>query len=346
MSSRWPSDFKLKQVREDERNKEIEAVIEEERGANEFSENNKLITEKLTALADDGVVLDDDGNVEKTQDTTQAADNALLNGQVMSGANWREKFKGRERMFRDYQDGLRGALGLNFPDEDATNAVDAAIDEYFDVSPSDYLDEEGIPVWDDYFAEKDRKKAAAIAAGRAGDPENPNRGAAEVERYINPVEKDPVVREFRLASETVGKVKEAPRYRFLDSKESDMVDALIDRVGDATRAARKAGAKNVPSIREALLNLVRSIGPGHPLFKVIAVAFFVKNTTTATRTGTSDAIKNPEKDEFVFSNPSSVRFYISLYTNMSDENKIKFLHLHGTKYFTNDFIERESLNVV
>ncbi|KKL88850.1 hypothetical protein LCGC14_1920610, partial [marine sediment metagenome] len=80
-----------------------------------------------------------------------------------------------------------------------------------------------------------------------------------------------------------------------------------------------------------------------PLFKIVAVAFFVKNTTTATRTGTSDSIKNPEKDEFVFSNPSAVRFYISLYTNMSDENKIKFLRLHGTQYFTNDFIEREGL---
>ncbi len=336
----------IKQVKEDDRNKEIEKDLEEEFGPGEFKQKNNLVEEKMTALADDGVVFDDDGNAEKRQDTTQSDDNGLLMGQVMSGANWRAKFKIREAMFRDYQDGLRGALGLNFPDEEATNAVDAAIDAYFDVDPSDYLDEEGIPIWDDYFAEKDKQKALAIQAGRDGDPSNPSRGAAEVEKYINPVEKDPVVREFRAASETIGQVKEAPRYRFLDTKQSDLVDTLIDKVGDLTRAARKAGGKNVPSIKEVLFRLVKAIGKDHPLYKVALVAFHVKNVSTTTSEGTSDAIRNPEKDEFVFANPSAVRFYISLYTNMSDENKLRFVRLHGTKYFPNSFIEKEGADLL
>ncbi|KKN27592.1 hypothetical protein LCGC14_0863100 [marine sediment metagenome] len=333
------SKVQLKSIKEDARTLEIEKDIDKQNEGrkNEFEERMAVETDKLKQWTEEGKVINEEtGEIESRQDSTQSQDNSLLNSGVLSGRNWISKYQDRQAGFHRYQEGLRSGLGISFADDESTNAVDMAVGAFFDITPSQFLDEQRMPIWDEYFAAKDKARLVAIAAGRASDLIDPERGEAQVEKYLSPTEDDPVVLQFKEAQTTRDSLSELSKYRFLDVNQSNQVDELLEKVKEVTANARERGIKITH--RQFLKNILQSIPSDHPLYKVVAVAFLRKTEDTR------EQVWNPERDQLVLDNPESVRFYISLYKNMSEVNKLRFLERHSTKYFSNNFIEEEGLH--
>ncbi|KKL27293.1 hypothetical protein LCGC14_2386610, partial [marine sediment metagenome] len=273
------------------------------------------------------------------QDSTQKQDNTLWQNGVMSGQNWVTKYQDRQRAFFSFRDGIRGTLGVTFgDDEDEDNPVNLALNTYFEVIPKNFLDDQGFPIWDDYFAAKDAAKTAALKAGRAV---NGVQGEADVKRYLSPIEDDPIVAQFKKVGKLRDQMEEIPKYRFVDSAGAELVDRLLEKVRNIVAAAREQGSKiNNPKFFRALL---RSMPRDHNLYEVVAVALM---RSTSSSGELYQQAWNPKRDELVINNPTMVKFYISLYKQMSEVNRLRFLRLYGTKYFDNDFIEDEGLNPI
>ena len=321
--------------------------------ANDLSRTRELASvtqrDKEAMLLDQwvttGEVRDTAGKVVLSQFTTQAEDNGLFDRGEVDGQQWIARYKDRQDAYYNVRDGLRVGLhlgetgtsavpkGQEFPEP--TLPVDKAIDAYFSITPKTYLDPTGEPDWDTYFPAKERAyRAALTAATQEGSASE----RARVEKMLRPIEQDPVVLKFKGAQGIMTQLKEMPKYRFLNAEESTQVDVLLTQVQTAQREAKLNGG-DPPAQREILRSLLTKLSPGHSLYKVVAVAFL--RSTPKTR----EAVWNPERDQLVLNSPDAVKFYISLYRNMSEINKILFLQKYGNKYFSSNFITQEGLDL-
>ncbi|KKK66430.1 hypothetical protein LCGC14_2964170, partial [marine sediment metagenome] len=274
-----------------------------------------------------------DGEVTFSQDSTQAQDNAFFGRGEINGQDWIARYKDRQTEYHALRGGIRTALGITFGDDEADNAVDKALDDYFDILPKLFLGPTLEPDWDEYFAAKERALNEAV---RQGEFANGPQGAADVRAYLSPIEEDPTVRAFKGSQDTRDALTELPKYRFLDNAQSDQVDELLEKVAAATAGARERGVKITH--RQFLKNVLERMPRDHELFDVVAVAYLRKTEDTR------EQVWNPERDQLVLDNPTSVKFYVSLYNNMSEANKLRFLDAHGTRYFSSEFIISEGLN--
>ena len=333
-------DSQKKRVKEDEQVEQAQEKADEEATRRGFEGAQKRDKEAdlLQQWVETGQVVDEDGNViGQGQDSTQGQDNTLFSNGIMSGQNWVTKYQERQKAYFSFRDGIRGTLGISFPgDEDESSPINKALDAYFEIIPKNYLDDENIPIWDDYFAAKDRAREAAISAGRKA---NGAQGAADVESYLSPIEDDPVVARFKKVSKLRDDLEAIPKYRFVDAEGAELVDRLLKKVRGIVAAAREQGSKiNNPKFFRALL---KSMPREHKLYEVVAVALMRSSSPSGKL---YQQAWNPKRDELVMANPDMVKFYIKLYKNMSEVNKIEFVRRYGTKFFANEFTEEEGLN--
>jgi hypothetical protein len=334
-------DSQKKRVKEDVEVQEAQTAADEEaeRRGFEFTEKRNKEEDLIKQWVETGQVIDPDTGeiIGQGQDSTQAQDNALFKNGIMSGQNWVTKYQDRQRAFFSFRDGVRGTLGIAFGDDEGEdNSVNLALDAYFEVIPKNFLDDQGFPIWDDYFAAKDQAKRAALKAGRTA---NGVQGEQDVERYLSPIEDDPVVAQFKEVGKLRDQMEEIPKYRFVDKEGEVLVDRLLEKVRDLTAGAREQGSKITNS--QFFRALLKSMPREHDLYEVVAVALM---RSTSSSGELYQQAWNPKRDELVMANPMMVRFYISLYKNMSEVNRLKFLRQHGTKFFDNNFIEDEGLN--
>ncbi|KKM13993.1 hypothetical protein LCGC14_1710620, partial [marine sediment metagenome] len=321
-------------VKEDSDVKEAQEKADKEATERGYESTTKRSAEAdfLKQFVETGKV-EVDGEVTYSQFSTQTQDNSLFDRGELNGQDWIARYKDRQKEYFSFRGGIRTALGITFGDGETENPVDEAIDAYFEILPDQFLDPRLGPDWDAYFAAKERAMQEAV---RQGQLANGTQGAADVTAYLNPIEDDPVVRSFKEAQTTRDSLSELSKYRFVDQAGAEQVDELLEKVKEVTASARERGIKITH--RQFLKNILQRIPSDHPLYTIVAIAFLRKTEDTR------EQVWNPERDQLVLDNPESVKFYISLYKNMSEANKLRFLERHGTRYFSSTFIEDEGLN--
>ena len=282
--------------------------------------------EALRQITEDGIYSNDSGEIMR-QDTTQAVDNGLFDRGEIDGQTWIDRYRDREDMFYNFRQGMRVfSRTEGFDEKEPTNPVDKAIDAYFDIKTEAYLDATGEILWDDYWAAKDGAYRAAIQVG-----------GEEVVEYLRPIEEDPMVRNFKDLGDKRRSITDLPKYRFVNKEEEVLVDSLIEKVGIATAKARDAGQRNVPSQRKVLAAILQALPPEHDLYRIVAVALLRKTDETR------EAVWNPERNQIVMDNPMMVKFWVSTFEYLTEEQKLMYLRENGLKNFSRDYIEREGL---
>ncbi|KKM20987.1 hypothetical protein LCGC14_1639950, partial [marine sediment metagenome] len=321
------NDAQKAKVRELEEVKEADAVAEKEALERDFegAEEKSELKEAMRQYDEDGEVLDVNGNVGWNQFTTQTEDDTLFGRGELEGQDWIARFQDRQKERATFYAAFKLAKGIAFEGE-IGGPVDKAIGAYFDVKPEQFLDARGEPDWDAYFVEKDGKYLEAVKIG-----------GQDVGTFLRPPETNETVRVFREVQDRRRELKELPKYRFLDVEGSAKVDELLQRVQERTAQLREQGTRITH--KQFLKNILLKLPRDHPMFTIVAVAFMRK-------TDKKEEVWNPDRDQVVLDNPAMVKYYISTWTNMSDTNKLKFLDLYGTQYFSNQRIIDEGLESV
>lgn len=297
-------------------------------------------------LKETGSVTLSDGTTQKFFNTTQKEDNQFFGfdssgnltgfGEI-DGDQWRDR-----RRFRDngiYLAGQFLRIGQERPAYDPkepTNPIDKEIDAYWEIKMEDFLDPTGEP---DFAAFYDAQDAQYKKALKAGYDHDEDRGRGLVAKLLRPTEEDPVEKIFKETSKTNRDFGELLKYRFIETKEQEvMVDKILEAVKMATATAREQGVRNVPTHKELLGRILANLDRENPLYVPVGIAFLRK-------TEFSELVWNPERDQMVLDNPMLVKFYPNSYffDNLSDTNKIRFMNEHGTKYFSQRYMEEEKI---
>lgn len=282
--------------------------------------------EALRQFVEEGTVTNASGEIFR-QDTTQAQDNSLFTRGEIDGNAWISRYQDREDAFYSFRQGMRFfSRSEKFDEKEPINPIDAAINAYFEIKTQNYLDPTGEIKWDEYWPAKDAAYTAAVRLG-----------GEDVAEYLRPMEEDPIVQQFKTLGAKRRVMTDLPKYRFVNKQEEVIVDKLIEVVGMATAKMRDQGARNVPSQRKVLAAILSGLSPDHPLYHVVAVAFLRKTDETR------EAVWNPERNQIVMNNPMMVKFWVSCFDNLSEEQKLIFISRYGLKYFSQEYIEREGL---
>ena len=123
---------------------------------------------------------------EKTFIEQQFDDDRLTKGNITFDA-WQENYRARAKATHDVSDQLSQAFGIEYKDKDPKSLppIKAALANYFNVDPDEYLDKETGKLTADFFKAQDATLAKLTSEQRAA-------AFAEIEKY-----QTPLVREYK-----------------------------------------------------------------------------------------------------------------------------------------------------
>lgn len=320
--------FQAKQV-EDERGsreKDLEKKQEEEGlwRDSEWAKNKKAEREFHESLRIDGHYTNPDtGKREKLWDwTPEMLGDMLRTGQI-DGADYRFRTAANVKAEINVQRALFGFEGEDI--EDIENPVDKLIAEYWEIEPQ--ITPGGEYDFDTF--QEERKAKQAEVAKAVGDPE----GVAE---YFA---------SFRMEDETQLALREAKEDRELfDATPAYMGDisaGAIDKLLDRT----KNYLLSVDS-RWGLAKYIQWLYYQDPVYQTNewAVAYWVAR-------GERDVVANPDRTSMVFGgpvsdgtflpeNPELVMFYPSIFQDLTDQDKQRFINKYRGGFLSKELEER------
>ena len=222
----------------------------------------------------------------------QLASDAQLNAGRWAGDVWRDDLAARNRDFFSRREQMKDDFKVEFKDREPSNAVDAAIDAYWDINIDNYRLEDGTTDWDLFFgAQDDALRGLSYSEQREFE--------AIRQKYDTPT-----VTEFRGAKDVVDRFYDIPKYEGLTVEEGERLDEFLNVTVEELqrRTVREAGMAF-----DMLTAIVIAAEESGLSEKLLGVA--IQLSTRGARAWTV----NPARDEWLIRNERILaRFYPDL----------------------------------
>ena len=264
-----------------------------------------------------GIIINAQGQEQKIVNWTQTELDNLLKMGTIDGPAWAEaRRENEQKMWAARQTFV--AENSPFTEErEVTNPVDKAMDEYFDISPSDYALPNGEMDWDGYEQARDKARSKALDEDTTGN----------VADYFEAHEETETEKQYRQARE-VKYGKFGDRESGLDNVpiyDGNVTQGQVDYL--LTEAKKTLAVNGNPmGLSKYLQWLYYS---GDPAFQRndVAIAYWVSR-------GLREYVLNDEYESTLMANPDVVRFFPSEYDNLNPDNQQAFLDINGLNYLS------------